>query len=128
MEIVNQLEPWHWLSLGMLLLGMEIIGVGGFLLGSGVAALLMAITLWAIPDMSWQLQLVVFGIDSVALTIIYWKYFKNFNTKTDHDRRNGKGSFCPVNAKFPLNLRHDHDDGPHTDTANSGEDHRQEKT
>lgn len=92
MEFLSQLESWHWLTLGLVLLGLEALGIGGFLIGAGVAALLQALTLWVWPSMSWQLQWSVFALDSVVLSFLYWKYFKNFNQTTDHEAINDRAS------------------------------------
>ena len=56
MEYLHQLQAWHWLCFGLVLLALEVVGIGGFLIGAGVAALLQAITLLIFPEMSWQIQ------------------------------------------------------------------------
>ena len=57
-ELLNNLEPWHWLSLGLLLLGAEALGPSGFLLGTAIAAFLLAIINALFSDSSWQTQLI----------------------------------------------------------------------
>lgn len=92
MEYLQQLEPWHWLTIGLLLLGLETLGVGGFLIGAAVAAILMAATLWFLPGMSWQLQLSVFAVEALVLSVVYWNFFKEFNQRTDSHKLNDRAS------------------------------------
>jgi inner membrane protein len=89
-EFLSQLESWHWLSLGILLLLGEVLGAGGFLLGIGIGALLVALTVTVLPGLSWQLQLVWFGVLSVVSTLVYWKRFRAINQATDQPLLNNR--------------------------------------
>lgn len=91
-EWLSNLEPWHWLSLGLLLLGAEALGAAGFLLGTAIAAFLVAILNALIPAISWQSQCVVFAISAVAFSFAYWRYFKDFNRQTDHEALNQRAA------------------------------------
>jgi len=84
------LEPWHWLSLGMLILILEILGAGGFLLGIGIAALLNTLILFLFPTLAWYFQFIIFALMSVAITVVYWKRFRNFNNKTEQPLLNSR--------------------------------------
>lgn len=90
MEFLSSLQSWHWLSLGMLVLILEIFGVGGFLLGIGVSALLVALLLAVFPDMAWYWQFILFAFSSVGITLIYWKKFRKFNHKTEQPLLNSR--------------------------------------
>ena len=90
MEFLSSLQSWHWLSLGMLVLILEILGVGGFLLGIGVSALVIALILAIFPDFPWYWQFITFALLSVALTLIYWKKFRKFNHKTEQPLLNSR--------------------------------------
>lgn len=80
MNIAITLEPWHWLILLFVLLGVEALGAGGFLLGGAAAAAVVALWLWLMPDMSWPIQLVMFGIGSLLFSLAYWKLFRKVNS------------------------------------------------
>ena len=41
-EWFSELTQWHWLTLGVVLLILEIIGASGFLIGLAVASLVLA--------------------------------------------------------------------------------------
>ena len=91
-ELLNNLEPWHWLSVGLLLLGAEALGASGFLLGTAIAAFLLAIVNALFGDLSWQFQFGLFAISAVSFSVAYWKYFKEFNNKTDHTELNQRAA------------------------------------
>lgn len=90
MEFLNALQSWHWLSLGMLVLILEILGVGGFLLGIGVSAFVIALLLLFLPDLPWYWQFITFAFLAVVLTLVYWKRFRKFNNKTDQPLLNSR--------------------------------------
>ena len=84
-EFISSIQPWHWLIVAFLFLGMEALGAGGFMLGSALAALLLAALLWLLPELSWGTQLLYFGGLSLLLTVAYWKLFRTVNEKSDAD-------------------------------------------
>lgn len=69
------LNGWHWLFFGIALLLLEVLGVGGILVGAGCGAILLASVLAVVP-MSWQLQMVLFGVFALLGTIIFWTFFR----------------------------------------------------
>lgn len=91
-EFLTPVEPWYWLILGFIFLGLEAIGTGGFLLGSALAALLVALILWLAPALNWSWQLVIFGLSSLIFTLAYWKLFRSVNNKTDHQQLNNRAA------------------------------------
>ncbi len=99
------LQPWVWLVIGILVFTIEALGVGGFLLGIGVAAFCQAILLWIFGNMTWQIQLLVFAVNSVVFSVLYWKYFRSFNEKSDNSLINDRASQLigtSVEIKEPL--------------------------
>ncbi len=61
--LVDELGPWNWMVLGMLLLAVEILAPGFFLLWIGLAALVvgaLSLMLWDAAFWSWHVQVVVF--------------------------------------------------------------------
>ena len=92
MDVLNLLEPWHWLILAFLLLAAEALGAGGFLLGSAAAALLIAAISWMLPALGWAGQFVIFALFSLVLTIAYWKMFRKVNNQSDHPELNNRAS------------------------------------
>jgi membrane protein implicated in regulation of membrane protease activity len=65
----DQLGPWNWMVLGFVLLALEILVPGVFLLWIGIAALVVgavSLALWKGSFWVWEIQVVVF----LALSII----------------------------------------------------------
>ena len=75
MNFILNLGPWTWVILAALILAVEVLGGGGFLLAVGFSALVIALLSWLV-EISWPLQLMVFAGLSVVTTYFYWKYYK----------------------------------------------------
>lgn len=65
---VRELGGWAWLIFGVLLLGLELLLPGFFLLWFGVAAALVGVTVLAF-DIAWAWQLLMFGGLSVVVLL-----------------------------------------------------------
>ncbi len=63
------LQPWMWLVAGLVLVGIEIVAPGMFMLWLGLAALVTGIVAFAF-DMSWQIELVLFVAAAIALVTL----------------------------------------------------------
>ncbi|WP_339544179.1 NfeD family protein [Pseudomonas sp. RA_35y_Pfl2_P32] len=68
---LQHLSFWDWLALGTVLLILEVFGAGGYLLWIGLAAAAVGVLTFVLPDLSWELQLLLFGLLSI-LTALYW--------------------------------------------------------
>lgn len=68
--IIISLGPWNWLIAGMVLLGLELIAPGMFLLWLGIAALAVGIISFGI-EWSWQAQAIAFALLSVAMVPLW---------------------------------------------------------
>ncbi|MET4694355.1 NfeD family protein [Endozoicomonas lisbonensis] len=90
MEFLSAIQPWHWLIVGFLFLGLEALGTGGFLLGTALAGVLLAALLWLFPGLSWSWQLVWFGLSSLVFTVAYWKLFRRVNERSDNQQLNNR--------------------------------------
>lgn len=78
-EIFNQFEFWHWLSLGLLLIIVEITMIGAyFLLWVGASAALVGIIMLIAPELSWQAQLTIWALGSMA-GIAGWVAYRKKN-------------------------------------------------
>ncbi|WP_028116452.1 NfeD family protein [Ferrimonas senticii] len=86
------LAPWHWLVLALLLLALEALGAGGFVLGAALAAGLMALLLWLLPELSWASQLILFAVAAVAFSVAYWRFFRGFNQRTEQPQLNDRAA------------------------------------
>ena len=57
--------PWTWLVIGIVLLGVELMAPGVFMLWLGLAAILVGVVSFAI-DWTWQSQIIAFVVFSLA--------------------------------------------------------------
>ncbi|WP_145492193.1 NfeD family protein [Yersinia rohdei] len=70
---------WFWLSLGGLLLAAEMLGASGYMLWSGLAAVVVGILVWLFP-FSWEIQGVLFSVLTVVAAFLWW-YWLSKRTK-----------------------------------------------
>ncbi len=59
-SLISAMAEWTWIALGAVLLAVEIIAPGTFLLWLGIAAVLTGALFLLVPA-EWQVQLVVFA-------------------------------------------------------------------
>jgi hypothetical protein len=86
-----ELAYWHWWVLGFILLGAEmVLPTGFFLLWIGVAALLVGALAWAVTDLAWQAELMLFGVLSLA-SFFVWRRFRPAQVDSDQPSLNRRG-------------------------------------
>jgi inner membrane protein len=73
--------PWAWLVVGLILIGLEIVAPGLFLIWLGLAACTIGIVAFAI-DLSWQLEMVLFIISASGFV---WLGRKVHRSRTPQD-------------------------------------------
>lgn len=86
MELLESVNYWHWLALGLALLACELLGTAGYLLWLGLSAMVVGALLTVIP-MSWQLQWVSFGVFSLVTTWLWWRRQLKSDTADDAQRQ-----------------------------------------
>lgn len=68
-RLFNELGPWNWMVLGFVLLALEIILPGFFLLWIGIAALIVgavSLAVWEAGFWTWHVQVLLFLVLAVA--------------------------------------------------------------
>ena len=81
MEWFELLTPWHWLTVAVVLIVIEMMIGTYFLLWVGFAAASTALIQWMF-GVSWQAQMIVFFILSLA-SIVAWHYYAKNNPEVD---------------------------------------------
>lgn len=76
LELIAANPLWFWLSLGGVLLAAEMLGAGGYLLWSGVAALLVGALIWLLPTLTWEWQGVIFAVLTVVVAYLWWYWLR----------------------------------------------------
>jgi len=72
--LLGDTQPWHWLALGAILIGIEIISPTFYFLWPGLAAGVVGAALYSFPTLSPQNQIILFAVLSVVTTVA-WKRF-----------------------------------------------------
>ncbi|NWH07965.1 MAG: NfeD family protein [Alphaproteobacteria bacterium] len=90
--IFNTITLWHWLVLGAVLIGLEVIAPSTYLLWPGLAALATGGIVALMPELGWQYHLVLFAVLSVAATILGRRYAVSGGEATDQPLLNRRAS------------------------------------
>lgn len=70
----EQIEFWNWWVVAVFLIGIEIFAPGAVFLWMGISAAIVGFVLMLFPEMTWQIQLLIFAVLSL-LSILVWRYF-----------------------------------------------------
>ena len=82
--LITSMAEWAWIGLGAVLLAVEIIAPGTFLLWLGIAAVATGALFLLIPA-HWQVQLAVFAVFSL-IGLIIWSRLAARHSKDETDR------------------------------------------
>jgi membrane protein implicated in regulation of membrane protease activity len=107
MEATFILETWHWFVLSFVILGIECIGFNGFLLGSSTAAAISGVLLTIFPEFAKPQQLIVFSLNSMLFTYLYWKYWycrKYKEDKSNSDLNNRAAQLVGTIMAAPVDI------------------------
>lgn len=84
--IATELGPWIWWIAGLILLGLELLAPGVFLLWIGIAAMIVgaiSFALWGDDNWPWQVQVTLFAILAVATSYLGKTWVSKSEDKTD---------------------------------------------
>jgi len=76
-SLFMHLEFWHWLTLAVVLIILEMFSPGVFFIWLGIAAACVGIVLYVRPELSWQSQLIIYAVLSMA-SIASWRLIRTF--------------------------------------------------
>ncbi|MCW2474719.1 MULTISPECIES: NfeD family protein [unclassified Symbiopectobacterium] len=80
-ELLAENAHWLWLSLGGLLLAAEMLGASGYLLWSGVSAVIIGLLTWGLP-LPWAWQGTLFALLTISIAILWWYWLRNCARRT----------------------------------------------
>jgi inner membrane protein len=86
-ELIASLGAWNWIILGGILLAIEVMAPGTFILWLGLSAILVGAISFAI-HWGWQEQGVAFAVLAVASVALWWRFGR-------HDRHESAESDQP---------------------------------
>lgn len=82
MEWLTEINAYHWIALGLVLLSAEALGAGGFLLGTAAAALVVGLLALFLPGLGVATQLSLFAVIAVIASYLYLKVFSQEQADT----------------------------------------------
>jgi len=85
MQVIDYLAsngPWAWIVAGLVMLGLELVLPGGFLLWMGVAGVVTGLVtlVWAI---GWPLQWLIFGVLSLVAIALWVRWTRSRGAQSD---------------------------------------------
>ena len=75
MEWFSNLGPYHWLTLGLILLAARALGAAGLLRGTGIAALATGLVVYVSPGLASGPQIALFVIGTLLMSYLYFQVF-----------------------------------------------------
>lgn len=93
-RIAAELGPWAWWVLGIVLLTLEVLMPGVFLVWIGIAAIItgaLSLLLWETAWWVWQLQWLVFAALSIVSVLVGRRLVLSDSKKTDEPFLNLRG-------------------------------------
>lgn len=85
---MDTITYWHWWIIAIALMGVEVFAPSTYFMWMGIAAAVVGVVLLIAPDLSWEYQLIVFGVLSVV-SIAWWRSYQKKNpVTTDHPSLN----------------------------------------
>lgn len=82
---------WHWWILAGILMVLEIVAPGVFLLWLGIAAAITGLIAYAVPAMDWQWEALIFALLSIVIVWGWRSYQRRHPTETDLPMLNRRG-------------------------------------
>lgn len=92
MGLLEGISPWWWVALAILLAAAEMVTVTTFLISAATAALVTALWLWLVPDLSGAGQIAVFGLFAIAFTFAGRALVGRFGTGDGPDKLNRRAA------------------------------------
>ena len=81
--LFDNLAFWHWWVFAIILVILEVFSPGAFFMWMGVAAGVSGLALLAMPELSWQIQFIIFAVASIAAILVGRTFFNRKSANTD---------------------------------------------
>ena len=79
---LSENTPWSWIIAGLVLLALELVVPGGYLLWLGIAGVLTGLLVLFQP-LDWPVQWLIFGTLSLVSILLWVRFSRNRAAKTD---------------------------------------------
>lgn len=87
---VGDLSPWIWLALGIVLITLEILAPSFIVIWPGLAAIVMALLTWLVPDLSGEVLIAIFAVLSLVSIFVGRKFARDFTDQEPANRLNSR--------------------------------------
>lgn len=77
-EFLESMHSWHWVILGLILIGLEMMAPGTFLMWPGIAAIVVSLLYIPMPDLQWTGALTIWAILSFV-SVVGWISWRKKN-------------------------------------------------
>ena len=77
---MEAIQYWHWLTIGLIFFALEVFAPGAILMWFGFAGLMIGGLAWLFPDITPELQVVLFAIFSL-LSIFLWRTYRPLSSE-----------------------------------------------
>lgn len=88
---MNEIEFWHWWVVAAAFGALDMLAQSGFFLWLGVAALVVGLIVFVLPDLSWQGQLLAFAALAVVALVFTRPFLKRLPGYSDRPTLNRRG-------------------------------------
>lgn len=85
-----EIQWWYWIVAGAALILMELVVPSFFILWFGIGALLVALAMWLLPDLSLTAQIALWSGASLVMVAIWFKLFAGARLKTQSGTAQGE--------------------------------------
>jgi len=90
-ELLENLTNWHWFILAVILFVMEVFAPGAVFMWIAIAAAIMGLIISLFSGITWEYQLLMFAILSVASLFAWRKVAARNPVETDQPQLNRRG-------------------------------------
>jgi len=88
---MDEILFWHWWILAGILMVLEVVAPGVFLLWLGIAAAITGLIAYVVPTLDWQWEALIFALLSIVIVWGWRSYQRRNPTETDLPMLNRRG-------------------------------------
>ena len=81
--LFDNLQFWHWWVFAIVLIILEVFSPAAFFMWMGAAAGVTGTVLLMTPEISWQIQFIIFAVASIASILVGRTFFSRKSANTD---------------------------------------------
>lgn len=91
LSFLSGLQYWHWFIAALVLGILEVVLPGAIFVWFAVAAAVLGVVLFVVPQLPWQMQLILFGLLSFGAIAAWRRYRRDHPESSDQPTLNRRG-------------------------------------